>query len=138
MATVLHAVIQRLAAIVPPALPPGVNYYRDRADPISREETPAVNQLPADDEVHSFADDADLHFARVDFSIAVRQEGGTLACETIHQALHNALSTDPELAVLCESVRLEGGPFDHGEADETAIHKRVRYRFTYLIPPANL
>ena len=134
MATVLQQVLDQLDVVLKAHVPNGCSVFRDREDAQSREEAPSVNVLAEEDPVESYSAEMDRHDVRVDLMFYVRADEGAMAAEDLHAAVHPHIVADPVLAALCESRRLEGGPFDRAEADLTVTHKRARYRFTYLVP----
>jgi hypothetical protein len=138
MATVLQQVLDRLDAVLKANVPAGTQVFRDRADAESRADAPSVNVLAQDAGVDAFSAEFDRHEVLVDVLFYVRVDPGTPAAETLHAAVHAAIVNDATLATLCESRRLVEYAFDRAEADQTATHKKTRYRFTYLIPSDSL
>lgn len=133
MATVLEQVLNRLDVILKANVPAGCSVFRDRTDAQSLAEAPSVNVLAQEGAAEPMSE-MDRHEVFIDLVIYTRGDQGAMACEAVHRAVHGPVVTDAALAALAESRRLVDHSFDRQEADGTSTHKRVRYRFTYLIP----
>jgi len=138
MATTLRQITDRVHAIVTASAPAGVGVWRDRADAISRDEAPCVNQLWVDAPVQALSDEADQHTLELDLQLHVRAEPFTPAAEDLHEALHHPIVADAQLKALVESVRLVEQSAQRAEADLTAGVKTARYHLKYLLPKTSL
>lgn len=134
MATILQQITDRMAAVVMANLPAGAKFWQDRADPISREEAPGINQMVHDVQSEPFSDDMTLYVLEVDLQLHERVEPFTPAAEGLHQAVHASIVNDSVLKSLADGIRLVDQNPSLAEADETAGIKTARYRFKYLIP----
>jgi hypothetical protein len=134
MATILQQIFARLAVIVPANAPAGTTFWPDRADPLSREEAPAVGLVVHDVQSESFADGWELKVAEIDLQIHERSETFTSASEGLHQVLHGPIVNDATLKSLADSIRLVDEVPGLAEADETAGIKTARYRFKFITP----
>jgi len=138
MATTLQTILDRLDAILQANVPAGCQVFRDRADPESRAEAPAVNVLAEQAEVQPASDDVDEHQLTVDLVIYVRTDPGAMAADDVHGAVHGAIVGDATLATVCESRRLVAYQFEREQADGTSTKKRATYRFKFRIPSTTL
>lgn len=134
MATILQQITTRLAAIVSANVPSGTTFWQDRADPFSREESPAVNLVVHDVQTETFADGWELKVAEIDLQIHERSETFTAASEALQQLLHGPIVTDATLKSLADSIRLVDEVPGLAEADDTAGMKTARYRFKFTTP----
>ena len=138
MATILSQIADLVDAIVRAAVPAGTVVFRDRADAISREECPALNQVWHEAPAEAFAEGWDLHALDLELQFHVRAEPMTTPAEVLHQAVHGQLFTSTALKALADSVRLVEQLADLAEADVTSGIKTARYRIKYLIPMQTL
>lgn len=135
MATVLTQILDRLDAICRAHVPNGTTVFREDVDPISREESPWLNQRAPQLSVERYSDDFDKHTDTVVVEIGARSAvSPTLMCESVHEAIHRSIVTDATLKGVCDSVRLADVELDPATADQTSCIKRCHYVFTYLIP----
>lgn len=138
MTTIVAQILDRLDVVLKAHVLGGTNVYRDRVDPISRDECPCVNVLADADPSEPFSDNDDRHELLVDIKFHVRDAVPTPVAEAQHLAVHAAIVTDATLKTLAVSVRSLGGRYERDEADVTALVKSVQYRFIYLIPSNTL
>ena len=135
----LSQVLDRLDQVLRANVPGGTKVFRDRVDAESLADAPCANVLAHGDAIDPFAREMDRHEAEIEIRFYVRNDAApTLAAEVLHAAVHAAIVNDAQLAALCESRRLLQASFERHEADQTALIKGARYRFTYLIPQDSL
>lgn len=134
MATTLSLFLQRLHAVLQAAVPPGTRVYRGRADAESRAEAPSVNVRIGTHPVEPVSDDMDVHTVSLELQLAVRSADALLASEALHEAVHGAVMTDPELRALVASIRLTDSDGEPEQADETSLVTTARYRLVYMQP----
>ena len=138
MSTITARILDRLDQLLKANVPLGTQVFRDRADAVTRQETPCINVVARSDAIESFSAETDKHELLVELRINVRDAVPTPLAEAQLEGVHGPIVTDSELKSLCESVRLVNAAFEPEEADQTSLIKTAQYRFTYLIPQVNL
>lgn len=139
MITTLQQICDRLVEILQANAPAGTTVWQDRGDPISREETPAINQVVHGMQSEPISDDHSVHVLEIDLQIHVRADPVTTSAEAVHAAFHRSIVNDGALKQLADGIRLvDSIPDPPVEADETVGTKTVRYRFKVLLPNDSL
>ncbi|MEX8520071.1 MAG: hypothetical protein AB3X44_16295 [Leptothrix sp. (in: b-proteobacteria)] len=132
MASINEQITARLAALLTGTTAAGVNVYRSREIPVTRQVSPAIVVRPDADSVERFAQNVNLHRFAVLVEVFTRGDPADTLAEPIDTAAAKLITTDATLLGLVASVFAGVPAWESDEADRTAGCLTRTYEFVYL------
>lgn len=136
--SIRERILSRMAAALLGATDAGVNVFRSREVSITREVSPAIVLMPAEEDDEPYGDTVDYHELIVNVEIFARGDPWDSLIDGVAQQVHKILSTDPGLAALSSFVRKIRSKWEGQEADATAGVLTMAYKIVYLTRSADI
>lgn len=136
-ASVCEQILDRVNALLLDADVVGSSVWRNRRDPFSVDEVPAINIKRGELDVTPHANNVDRN--RFSFAVAHVHAGADVetATDALHVSSHRALFADGAFAELGKGLRLVAVDTEPDEADVDVYRLTARYEIQFLTRPGD-